>query len=81
MFRTLLAATTALTMLVQPAAAFPVPTGSVQEGPQAIRPGQTVQGDLRRGDATLDSGEYTDTWTLRVRAGETYEVTLSLIHI
>lgn len=76
MFRTLLVATTALTVLVQPAAAFPV-TAVPQEGTRAIRPGQTVQGDLRRGDDTLQSGEYTDTWTLRVRAGETYEVTLS----
>lgn len=72
MFKALLAATTALTMLVQPAAAF-----AVQDGSRPIRPGQTVQGDLRRGDNTLQSGEYTDTWTLQVRAGETYEVALS----
>ncbi|MBW8305168.1 MAG: PPC domain-containing protein, partial [Brevundimonas sp.] len=77
MFKSLLAATTALAVLVQPAAAFPSAGGPLQDGGQPIRPGQTVQGDLRRGDATLDSGEYTDTWTLRVRAGETYEVTLS----
>ena len=75
MFRTLLAATTALTVLVQPAAA--VPTGPAQDGSRAIRPGQTVQGELRRGDDTLASGEYTDTWTFPVRAGETYEVALS----
>lgn len=74
MFRTLLAATTALTVLVQPAAA--VPTGPAQDGSRAIRPGQTVQGELRRGDDTLASGEYTDTWTFPVRAGETYEVAL-----
>lgn len=77
MFKSLLAATTALAVLVQPAAAFPSPGGPVQDGGQPIRPGQTVQGELRRGDATLDSGEFTDTWTLRVRGGETYEVTLS----
>ena len=77
MFRSLLAATTALAVLAQPAAAFPSPGGPVQDGGQPIRPGQTVQGELRRGDAMLDSGEFTDTWTLRVRAGETYEVTLS----
>ncbi|HYD27500.1 pre-peptidase C-terminal domain-containing protein [Brevundimonas sp.] len=75
MFRTLLAATTALTMLVQPAVAFPA--GPAQEAARPIRPGQTVQGELRRGDNTLQSGEYTDTWTLSVRAGETYEVDLS----
>lgn len=74
MFRTLLAATTALTVLVQPAAAFSSPA---QDGARAIRAGQTVQGELRRGDDTLDSGEYNDTWTFLVRAGETYEVVLS----
>ena len=75
MLKTILAATTALTLLVPPAAAFPV--ASVQDGGQAIRPGQTVQGELRRGDDTLDTGEYNDVWTFRVRAGETYEVALS----
>lgn len=75
MFRSLLAATTALTVLAQPAAAFPV--GPAQDGSRGIRPGQTVQGELRRGDDTLDSGEYNDTWTFRVRAGEAYEVALS----
>jgi hypothetical protein len=78
MFRTLLAATTALTVLAQPAAAFPAGTlTSAQDGAGVIRPGQSVQGELRRGDETLDSGEYSDTWTFRVRAGETYEVALS----
>ncbi|CAN7210105.1 pre-peptidase C-terminal domain-containing protein [Brevundimonas sp. LjRoot202] len=75
MFRSLLAATTALTVLAQPAAALPA--GPTQDGSQGIRPGQTVQGELRRGDDTLDSGEYNDTWTFPVRAGETYEVALS----
>ncbi|HEY0599994.1 pre-peptidase C-terminal domain-containing protein [Brevundimonas sp.] len=74
MLKTLLAATTALTVLVQPVAAFAA--GPLQDG-RPIRPGQTVQGELRRGDDTLQSGEYADTWTLPVRAGETYEVTLS----
>lgn len=78
MFKTLLAATTALTVLVQPVAAFPTGLAtSVQDGARTIRPGQTVQGELRRGDDTLDSGEYSDAWTFQVRAGETYEVTLS----
>ena len=86
MLRTLLAATTALTVLVQPAASLslaragaPAPgIAPAQDGPaRAIRPGQTVQGELQRGDDTLDSGEYTDAWTVTVRAGETYEVALS----
>ncbi|HYC69475.1 pre-peptidase C-terminal domain-containing protein [Brevundimonas sp.] len=78
MLKTLLAATTALTVLVQPAAAFPAhPAAPAQDGSQSIRPGQTVQGELRRGDETLDSGEYNDVWTFPVRAGETYEVALS----
>ena len=78
MLRSLLVATTALTVLVQPAAAFPAHSAPpAQDRSQAIRPGQTVQGELRRGDDTLDSGEYNDTWTFPVRAGETYEVALS----
>lgn len=78
MFKTILAATTALTVLVQPAAAFPARAASpAQDGSRAIRPGQTMQGDLRRGDDTLETGEYNDTWTFPVRAGETYEVALS----
>ena len=78
MFRSLLAATTALTVLVQPVAAAAAPlAGPVQEAARPIRPGQTVQGDLRRGDNTLQSGEYTDTWAFAVRAGEVYEVSLS----
>ena len=75
MLKTILAATTALTLLVPPAAAFPA--ASLQDGGQAIRPGQTVQGELRRDDETLKTGEYNDIWTFQVRAGETYEVTLS----
>src|SRR5690606_30080528 len=41
-----------------------------------LSPGRSVQGELRQGDDTLDSGEYSDTWTLRVRAGERYVATL-----
>ncbi|HYC98761.1 pre-peptidase C-terminal domain-containing protein [Brevundimonas sp.] len=85
MFRTLLAATTALGVLTHPAAAFPVTpperpapgSAPAQDGARAIRPGQTVQGELRRGDDTLKTGEYTDAWTFPVRAGETYEIALS----
>lgn len=54
MFKTLLSATTALTLLVQPALAQ-----------QAISPGQTVNGQLQRGDRTLDSGEYADGYSFR----------------
>lgn len=78
MHKTILAATTALTLLIQPGAVLAASAAApVQDGTQTIRPGQTVQGELRRGDDTLESGEYNDVWTFRVRAGETYEVVLS----
>ena len=41
-----------------------------------LTPGRPVNGDLAAGDETLTSGEYSDTWTLRVRAGERYVATL-----
>ncbi|MBB4083129.1 pre-peptidase C-terminal domain-containing protein [Brevundimonas lenta] len=88
MLRTLLTATTALTLLGGSAAAQvstrPADTPPVRGGPRAaaasageLRVGQTARGDLSRGDATLSTGEYADHWTLAVRRGQTYEVSLS----
>lgn len=86
MFRTLLAATTALTLIAAPTmaqvAASASDTPAVgQAGPSGgagqLRPGQTVSGNLRRGDETLSSGEYNDRWTFPVRRGQTYEVSLT----
>lgn len=59
MFKTLLSATTALTLLVQPALAQ-----------QDISPGQTVNGQLQRGDQTLSSGEYADGYRFRGNSGD-----------
>lgn len=59
MFKTLLSATTALTLLVQPALAQ-----------QDISPGQTVNGQLQRGDQTLSSGEYADSYRFRGNSGD-----------
>jgi hypothetical protein len=105
MLRTILVATTALTMLTAPvfaqtvrpdtpavggqtvrgpASTQPVQTVPVQSGGQAggqalevLRPGQSVRGRLERGDATLSTGEYADTYSFALRRGETYELTLS----
>ena len=76
MSRTLLAATTALSLLAVPAGASPSGTWQSAEG-GVLRPGQPVSGELRSGDALLDAGEYNDVWTARVRRGQTYEVTLA----
>lgn len=50
-------------------------------GPQAatgsIAPGQTVRGQLGGGDATLNTGEYADTFRFPVRRGQTYQLDLS----
>jgi hypothetical protein len=43
----------------------------------ALTPGGNVSGRLASGDATLSSGEFVDTWTLNVEAGQTYTVRLS----
>ncbi len=86
MFRTLLVASTALTLVAAPALAQVATTSSdtpavgaaVQAGAaNQLRPGQTASGELRRGDDTLTSGEYNDRWTFPVRRGQTYEVTLT----
>ena len=87
MLRTLLVATTALTLVAGPASTQ-VATSSADTpavggrrpaaAPAAqLRPGQSVSGELRRGDDTLASGEYNDRWTVPVRRGQTYEISLS----
>ena len=77
MSRTLLAATTALSLLAAPpGAGATAGAGQAADG-GVLRPGQPVSGELRSGDALLDAGEYNDVWTARVRRGQTYEVTLS----
>jgi len=87
MLRTLLAATTALTLAAGPVAAQ-VASASADTpavgGPRPaigsaaqLRPGQSVAGELRRGDDTLATGEYNDRWTFPVRRGQTFEVNLT----
>jgi len=46
------------------------------EGAGTRTAGRPVRGQLARGDATLQSGEYEDEWTFPVRRGQTYELTL-----
>jgi hypothetical protein len=65
MFRTVLMATTALAVLAGSAAAQ-----------QALPAGRVLAGELRRGDTTLASGEYSDTWSFPARRGRTYTITL-----
>lgn len=90
MFRIALVATTALTVLAAPAAASPQSRPSSDtppaRGPGAVaapaqaaglRPGQSVRGQLTRGDQTLGTGEYVDRFTFAVRRGQTYDLSLS----
>ncbi len=85
MLRTLLVATTALTLVAAPTAAqvasrssdTPVAGQTATRGENQLRPGQTVAGELRRGDETLSSGEYNDRWSFPVRRGQTWEVSLT----
>ena len=86
MFRTLLVATTALTLVAAPTIAQvarpssdTAAVGAAARSGDAgqLRPGQTVSGELRRGDDTLSSGEYNDRWAFPVRRGQTYEVSLT----
>jgi hypothetical protein len=41
-----------------------------------LQPGRPGQGELRRGDDTLSSGEYADAWEFRARRGQTYTISL-----
>ncbi len=66
MFKTLLSATTALTLLAQPALAQ-----------QRITLGSTVNGTLARGDSTLDSGEFRDAYSFRGNAGDRINLRMS----
>ena len=66
MFKTLLSATTALTLLAQPALAQ-----------QDISPGQTVNGQLQRGDQTLNSGEYADGYSFRGNSGDRVDLRMT----
>jgi hypothetical protein len=51
--------------------------GQDNAGGGTLSPGGTAGGVLAQGDRRLDSGEFTDDWTLPVRRGETYTVRLS----
>lgn len=42
-----------------------------------IRLGQPISGTLQAGDATLDSGEYIDSWTLTGRRGQQLDIRLT----
>lgn len=66
MFKTILAATTALTLLATPAFAQ-----------QALRIGGAVDGELSKVDAQLDSGEYADRYTFHGRAGQAVRIRMS----
>ncbi|HVL41778.1 MAG TPA: PPC domain-containing protein, partial [Brevundimonas sp.] len=92
MLKTMLAATTALTLASMAGAAWtqeltppqrPVTRPSAQTqapGPQGgtvLTAGRPVRGQLARGDETLQSGEYTDEFTFTARRGQTYELTLA----
>jgi len=93
MLRTILAATTALTVLAAPALAqvrnADTPAvGGLQAVPPplvvtptgrtgALSVGGSVRGQLERTDDTLSSGEYVDRYTVPLRRGQTYEATLS----
>jgi hypothetical protein len=55
----------------------PVRSNETVRPAQSLNAGQTVRGRLERGDATLDSGEYIDRYTVPVRRGQAYEATLS----
>lgn len=93
MLKTLLAATTALTLVsmagVVCAQELTPPQRPVRSRPSAQTPaptaqaagaltsGRPVRGQLARGDDTLQSGEYADEFTFPVRRGQTYELTLS----
>jgi hypothetical protein len=41
-----------------------------------LQPGRPGQGELRRGDDTLSSGEYADPWRFHGRRGQTYTIIL-----
>ncbi|MFC7379750.1 caspase family protein [Brevundimonas sp. GCM10030266] len=45
--------------------------------PESIRLGQTINGSLREGDATLNSGEFVDSWTFSGRRGQRLDIRLS----
>jgi hypothetical protein len=59
MFKTVLLATTALAVLAGSAVAQ-----------EALRRGTPASGELRTGDAKLESGEFYDSWSFQGRAGE-----------
>lgn len=91
MLKTMLAATTALTLVSMAVASAqeltppqrPVTRPSAQTqapGPQGgntLTAGRPVRGQLARGDDTLQSGEYADEFTFTARRGQTYELTLA----
>ncbi|WP_332658166.1 caspase family protein [Brevundimonas sp.] len=93
MFKSILAATTALTLVSmvgvvcaqeltppqRPVGGRPAAQSPapVAQGGSALTSGRPVRGQLARGDGTLQSGEYADEFTFPVRRGQTYELTLS----
>jgi len=91
MLKTMLAATTALTLVSMAVASAqeltppqrPVTRPSAQtqapspQGGTVLTAGRPVRGQLARGDDTLQSGEYADEFTFTARRGQTYELTLA----
>jgi hypothetical protein len=64
MFRKILSATTALTLLATPIAA------GARQAEQRLAPGAPVSGRLQSGDDTLDSGEFRDAYRFNGTAGQ-----------
>ena len=52
-------------------------TGQSSGSAASLSVGSAARGDLRRGDDTLSSGEYTDAWRFRGRRGQTYTLNMS----
>ncbi|WP_332639957.1 pre-peptidase C-terminal domain-containing protein [Brevundimonas sp.] len=69
--------TGAYTLTLGGAAARPAGSPAAAAAPGAIRVGQTLDGRLAAGDPQLDSGEYTDSYVLRGRRGQTLDLRLT----
>ncbi|CAN5147479.1 hypothetical protein BH10PSE2_BH10PSE2_06260 [soil metagenome] len=52
-------------------------SGGAQSGGGVLQPDSTDGGDLGRGDQTLSTGEYADTWTFRGRRGQVFTLSMS----
>ena len=53
----------------------PVAVASPSAG-GTLRAGETVRGNLGQGDATIESGEFIERWTLNGRRGDTFDIAM-----